>query len=72
MAHTYEQLAEVVPESIKIAFETYQFHKVMSQLTGIPQFSAEKVAEYVGGMSSARRQRWRPVFDGLQALKNLR
>jgi hypothetical protein len=69
---TYEELGQVVPESVKIALENYQFHRVMSQMTGIPSFSEEKVAEYMGGMMSARRQRWRPVFDGLKALQNLR
>jgi hypothetical protein len=69
---SYEDLAQVVPESVKIAFENYQFHKVMSQVTGIPKFSEEKIAEYMGGMMAARNQRWRPVFEGLKALQNLR
>jgi hypothetical protein len=44
----------------------------MSQVTGIPKFSEEKIAEYMGGMMAARNQRWRPVFEGLKALQNLR
>lgn len=69
---TYEELNQVVPESVKTALENFQFHGVMSQMTGIPRFSEEKIAEYMGGMMSARQQRWRPVFDGLKALQNLR
>jgi hypothetical protein len=28
---TYEELSAVVPESVKVALQNYQFHQVMSQ-----------------------------------------
>jgi hypothetical protein len=69
---TYEELSAVVPESVKVALQNYQFHQVMSQMTGLQDFSLGKVAEYMGGMMAARQKRWQPVHEGLQALQKLR
>lgn len=69
MAHKYDEL---VPESVKLAMQDFQFHRVMSQMTGLPDFSIAKVAEYLGGMSAVRQQRYRTIRDGLMALQNLR
>jgi hypothetical protein len=66
-----EILEAYVPESIKEASRSFQMHKVASQITGLPDFSFAKVAEYMGGRFAARRMKWRPVADGLVALKQL-
>ena len=69
---TYEQLSAVVPESVKFAVQNYQLHHVVSAMTGLPDFSIEKVSEFMGGMMAARQRRWAPVREGLLALHNLR
>lgn len=69
---TYEQLSKVVPESVKVAMRDYQMHRVVSQMTGLQEFSFGKIAEYMGGMMAARQKRWQPVTEGLLALQKLR
>jgi len=60
-----------VPDSVKEASRNFQMHTVMSHLTGLEDFSIEKVSAYLGGRMAARRQKWRPVTEGLLALNNL-
>lgn len=62
---------EYVPDSVKEAVSNYQTHHVMQQVTGLPEMTFDKIAGYFGGRMAARRLKWRPVFEGLQALKNL-
>lgn len=69
---TYEQLSEVVPESVKVAMRNHQLHRVVAQTTGLTDFSLPKVAEFMGGMMAARQRRWAPVREGLLALSKLR
>ena len=66
-----EIIEAYVPESIKEASRTFQMHKVASQVTGLEEFSLQKIASYMGGRFAARRLKWRPVADGLVALKQL-
>ena len=61
-----------VPESVKTLVRTFQTHKLASHITGLDDFSIDKVAGYLGGRMAARRLRWRPVAEGLVALRNLR
>lgn len=62
-----------VPESVKNLITNFQMHKLAEQLTGIEDFSSfEKIANYFGGRMAARRLKWRPVFEGLNALRTLR
>ena len=61
-----------VPDTIKEASRNFQMHKVVSQATGLEDFSLDKIANYMGGRLAARRLKWRPVVDGLVALKQLR
>ncbi len=67
-----EIIEAYVPESVKEASRTFQMDKVASQITGLDEFSLQKVAAYMGGRFAARRLKWRPVADGLVALHNLR
>ncbi len=70
---TEQEIIEAyVPDSIKQASRTFQMHKVASQITGLDEFTIEKVALYLGGRFAARRMKWRPVADGLVALRHLR
>ncbi len=73
MAITEREIIEAyVPDSIKEASRNFQMHKVASKMTGLDEFSLEKVANYMGGRFAARRLKWRPVADGLVALHQLR
>ena len=67
-----EIIEAYVPDSIKEATRTFQMGKVATQMTGLDEFTLEKVAEYMGGRFAARRLKWRPVADGLVALQQLR
>lgn len=61
-----------LPDSVKELIQTFQMHKFASQLTGLDDFSSiEKVASFMGGRMAARRMKWRPVFEGLDALRSL-
>ena len=72
MPLTYEQLSEVIPDSVKTAVQNRQLHRVMAQTTGLTEFTLPKIAEYFGGMMAARQRRWAPVREGLLALSKLR
>jgi hypothetical protein len=61
-----------LPESVKQAISGYQMHKVASTLTGLNEFSLDKIAEFMGGRMAARHMKWRPIAEGLTALAQLR
>lgn len=67
-----ETLETLVPERIKMAARNHQHHHIVAARLGITDFSFQKIAEYFGGRIAARNMKWRPVRDGLQALRNLR
>jgi len=62
---------EYLPTSVKEAVASHQTDKLVMQMTGLPDVSLEKMAAYFGGRMAAHRLKWRPVFEGLNALKNL-
>ena len=72
MATEREIIEAYVPESIKTLIRTGHMDKVASIMTGLDEFTLEKVAGYMGGRMAARRVRWQPIADGLTALRNLR
>jgi hypothetical protein len=47
-------------------------HKVAASITGLDDFSIEKIAGFMGGRIAARHMKWRPVAEGLVALAQLR
>jgi len=61
-----------LPESVKQAITNYQMHKVASLITGLDDFSIEKIAGFMGGRMAARHIKWRPIAEGLTALDQLR
>jgi len=62
---------EYLPASVKEAVANHQTDKIVMAMTGLPDLSIDKIAGYFGGRMAARRLKWRPVFEGLNALKNL-
>ena len=72
MVTEQEIIEAYVPESIKEASRNFQMDKVAPFITGLDEYSIQKIAEYMGGKFAARRLKWRPVVDGLVALHNLR
>jgi len=67
-----EKLAALVPEQVKEAVTSHQNHRLLMARTGLDEVTLQKLGAYIGGRVAARRARWRPVFDGFRALKNLR
>ena len=72
MATEREIMNTYIPDSIKTLIRTGQMDKVASIMTGLDEFTIEKIAGYMGGRMAARKLRWQPVFDGLTALRNLK
>lgn len=61
-----------LPDSVKQAISENQMHKVAAVITGLDDFTIQKIAEYMGGRIAARHMKWRPVAEGLTALSQLR
>lgn len=72
MKSEYEIINAYIPESVKTLIQNNQMHKVASTVTGLEEFTLDKIAGYIGGRIAARQLRWRPVAEGLVALHNLR
>jgi len=61
-----------LPETVKQAISDHQMHKVATVITGLDDFSIEKISQFMGGRIAARHMKWRPVAEGLTALTQLR
>ena len=59
-----ELAQKVLPETVKLAIAQHQTHKLDPDSS-----SLEKIAERFGNMFAERHRKWRPVFEGLNALK---
>ena len=66
-----EMLQAHVPQSIQDLIAAGRMDKVASIMTGLDEFSIEKIAAYIGTHMAQRRQRWRAVNDGLSAMQDL-
>jgi hypothetical protein len=62
----------LLPDHVKMAASNHQNHLIAQARFGISDFTLAKVAEYFGGRIAARHMKWRPVREGLEALRNLR
>jgi hypothetical protein len=71
MNEQFALINTIIPDSIKIAIQRHQTHKVAAQLQGTTDFSFAKIAEQIGMKMAARNLKWRPIFDGLKALQTL-
>ena len=65
-------LDALIPESIKTAIRSHQTAKVAKVMTGIEDPSFAGIAGYLGTKIAARHAKWRPIADGLLALRKLR
>jgi hypothetical protein len=64
-------ILENMPDPVKIAVTNYSTHKIASESTGLDEFTFDKIAMSIGTKMAERRNRWRPVADGLSALAEL-
>ncbi|RLC86821.1 MAG: hypothetical protein DRJ03_07640 [Chloroflexi bacterium] len=68
----YSTIDKLLPETLKTALDAHQSHRLFSARTGIQDLTLAKIAAYLGAKTAERKAKWRPVFDGIQALENLR
>lgn len=61
-----------VPPAIQTAVANGQLHKIAEHRLRVEILSLEKIAQYIGQKFAERQQRWRPVAEGLIALRQLR
>lgn len=61
-----------VPQSVQRVIADGQLHKLAANHIGVETLSLEKIAQHIGTKLAEKRQRWRPVVDGLLALHHLR
>jgi hypothetical protein len=66
-----EMLEAHVPQAIRDLIAIGHMDKIAEIMTGIDDFSMEKIATYLGTRMAQRRQRWRSVNDGLRAFQDL-
>jgi len=66
-----EIINTLMSDSLKSMISSNQTYKMAEALTGLDELSLEKISCYVGGRIMARHAKWRPVAEGLVALKNL-
>jgi hypothetical protein len=62
---------KMMPDSVKQMISSGQTYKLAEELTGLNELSLEKISCYIGGRIMARHAKWRPVSEGLVALKSL-
>jgi hypothetical protein len=63
---------KLMPESLKTMISSNQTYKMAEALTGLDELSLEKISCYIGGRVMAHHAKWRPVAEGLVALKKLK
>jgi hypothetical protein len=60
-----------VPEPVKHAVQYGQLHKIAAHRLGVEVLSLEKIAQHIGTKLAEKRQRYRPIAEGLLALHKL-
>jgi hypothetical protein len=65
-------LDALIPESVKEAVRANRSQKVAHVVTGLEDMSFASIARHLGEKVASRRAKWRPVANGLMALRNLR
>lgn len=71
MPNEIDIINQYMPDSLKYVITTNQTYKLAEALTGLDDLSLSKIAAYMGGRIMARHYKWRPVGEGLAALKLL-
>lgn len=69
---TFEELSQMIPESVKFAMRNGQFHKVAAVMHGWKSTELPEILESFGTKLASRQERYRVITDGLAALENLK
>jgi hypothetical protein len=69
---TYEELCEIIPESVKVAVQNGQYHKVAAEVLGVKSTDLPELLENIGTKLAQRQTKYRVITDGLSALENLK
>lgn len=64
-------IAQFVPQAVQDAVRHGQLHKIAAQRIGVPELTLQSAVQYLGTKLAQKQQRWRPVAEGLVALRNL-
>ncbi len=68
---TFEELSQMIPESVKLAMRNGQFHKVAAEMNGWKTTELPEILESFGTKVASRQEKYRVITDGLSALENL-
>jgi hypothetical protein len=69
---TYDELSQMIPESVKLAMRNGQFHKVAAEMNGWKSTELPEILESFGTKLASRQERYRVITDGLNALETLK
>jgi len=69
---TYEELEQIIPESVKQAVRRGKFHKVAAEMFGWKSTELPDILEDFGTKLAVRRTRYQVINDGLVALESLK
>lgn len=69
---TFEELSQMIPESVKLAMRNGQFHKVAAEMNGWKSTELPEILESFGTKLASRQERYRVITDGLTALETLK
>ena len=67
----YETYNQMLTPYVREAIVQNQTYKVAQVMTGIDDFTFDKIAGYLGHKIAQRHAKWRPVANGLLALNKL-
>jgi hypothetical protein len=69
---TFEELSQMIPDSVKLAMRNGQFHKVAAVMNGWKTTELPEILESFGTKVANRQEKYRVITDGLSALENLK
>jgi hypothetical protein len=69
---TYEELEQIIPESVKLAVRNGQFHKVAADMYGWKSTELPDILVAFGTKLASRKNRYQVINDGLSALEDLK
>lgn len=72
MTLRHRDLENLIPDEIREAIATHQSHKVAEAMTGLTSFSFKDITTYLGTKLAARRAKYRPIAEGINALRDLK
>jgi len=69
---TFEELSQMIPDSVKLAMRNGQFHRVAAAMNGWKTTELPEILESFGTKVANRQEKYRVITDGLSALENLK